>query len=100
VERVTAEENEGSSKIRTATGRLPYNTYNKPPQRKPRVPTAVCNYVDKQCVYCKRYGHIKLNCDKMAQYLLCKEASKTLDDTLQKKIIHNYVKTLDLKRQK
>jgi hypothetical protein len=100
VEIVMAEENEGSAKIRTATGRLPYHTSNKSPKRKPHVPTAVRNYVDKQCAYCKRYGHIKLNCDKMAQYLICKEASQTLDDTLRKKIIHNYVKTLDLKQQK
>jgi hypothetical protein len=101
LERVMAEENEGGTHIRSATGRVQHNNYQaKLPYKKQPVPMAVQNYVNKQCTFCKRYGHIKINCDKMAQFSLFKEASQNMDDTLWKKIIQNYIKTLDQKRAK
>jgi len=50
-------------------------------------------FVDIQCSYCKGWGHKRINCDKMAQYVLMQEAYKTLDDKKKAALLEAYIKT-------
>jgi hypothetical protein len=49
-------------------------------------------YINVKCACCGAYGHKKISCDKMCQWLLLKTAAATLDESTQKKMLDNYAK--------
>lgn len=77
-------------------------TIRKPPQHKPRQHTKqhAANdsqdrqYIDIQCALCQRYGYQKIDCDKMAIWLILQENRKLLDDKLKQKLLDNYSKII------
>jgi len=53
-----------------------------------------------QCSYCKLFGHKRANCDKMAQYIILQEAYKNLDDKTKARILDNYAKANEERRNR
>jgi hypothetical protein len=62
------------------------NAPHTPPWQMPRP------FVDIQCLYCKGWGHKRVNCDRMAQYVLMQEAYKTLDKKKKATLVETYMK--------
>jgi hypothetical protein len=57
-------------------------------------------YVDIQCLLCQSYGHPQTQCDRMALWLLLKDAATRVDDKLRKTLLVNYAKINLQRRQK
>ena len=55
--------------------------------------------VDSTCRLCQGYGHKRIDCDKMAQYLILQEQSQHLDEKMKNKILDIFSKTLEKRKQ-
>lgn len=55
---------------------------------------------DVQCSFCKLFGHKRSQCAKMATHLLLQDATSTIDEKFKTKIIDNYMKQLQEKKQR
>jgi hypothetical protein len=94
VERIMLEVS-GAPIIRAITKRTDKSTRNNSStvHNTPRQHTALKRqYIDVQCTYCKSYGHRKVNCDKMALWLLLQDVSTQVEDKHKTRLVENYIK--------
>jgi len=73
---------------------LRHDTRTTPPPKTGKLPNipkpAPRPFVNIQCSYCKAFGHKRVNCNRMAQFILLMEAYKLLDDKSKRAILENY----------
>jgi hypothetical protein len=77
------------------------------PRTTPRTPrpqgdtkSVTRQYVDIQCNFCKAFGHKKIQCERMAQWLILQETSKQIDDKTRTKLLDNHAKLMTDRRYK
>jgi len=70
----------------------------KPSRLPPWQLTRTRPFVNIQCSYCNAFGHKRIHCDRMAQFILLTEALKSLDEKTKKNILDNYATTVNERR--
>jgi hypothetical protein len=73
----------------------PYSPKPKDHRHSQSTPRA---FVDIKCSYCKRHGHKKINCDKMAQHLILQDNVKSIDEKQKAQLITQYLTTMAERR--